>query len=548
MSFTDTEISHHSPRPSAFLRPDRNRDPAHSTEFWTQPRRVAVLAMVAAFFVVLFGGSLDLGESESRLGLAAQESLGPFGQVFGGWDPSIWVGQLIPSLAWAWGEGFMPTIASIRWPAVIAGIAIGFVLSRRSALILNGRAAILIGICWYGSLGLIDRSSSTGLDLITGLWMVAAIDRILSRGSDLTAGCWLSLAFLCGGWPPVALVALATVVIGRSGSAFSWRLLTPSAVVAAAWSAWALKVAPAEAWAAALTMPLTQKPAWLLVPAVFSIGLPWSPLAAIMLSRPVRASLTPKGRALVLGWLQVAGACLLAGTLVPGLATAASVPALAALAIASGAACDRMLAGVDAPGARRWFLGCTVAIGLLWALIVSVGGGYLTAAVAYYRPVSIALILISVPVACLAVWAASRRNLRASWLAVFTLAICFKLAHAGYYVPEWNYRMSQGPWGRAIGQWVPPKWPIYTTMAWRADLAFATERPVHQLLSPRHLQYQPGEARYVLLHAAEFENWPENALKLNKVAEFRDEFDARRVLARTEGPLPWTRPVIKDAE
>lgn len=541
----DTEFSTPATRPSASLRPDNGREANEaarpSADFWTQPRRFAVLAALATLFVVVGGGSLDLGANEARLGLASRESLGPFGQVFGGWDPSVWVGQLLPSLAWSWGEGFFPTTATVRWPAAIAGIAIGLVLSRRAASTLNGRAAVLIGLCWYGSLGLIDRSSTTGLDLITGLWTVAAIDRILGKGTDLTAGVLLALAFLCGGWPPVALVALATLVIGRLGAGLSWQLLVPPALVAAVWSAWALTVAPAEAWAAAITLPLTQKPAWLLAPAVILLGLPWSPLAAIVLSRPARASLTPRGRSLVIGWLQVAGACLLAGTLIPGLATAACAPALAALAVASGAAYDRMLSGVESPAARRWFLAVAVVLGVVWALTMIVAGGYLTAAVAYYRGVAVTLILLSVPAACLAVWSASRGDLRASWLAFLIIAVSLKLAHAGYYVPEWNYRMSQGPWGRAIGQWVPPRWPIYTTTPWRADLAFATERSVRQLLSPQHLQYQPGEARYVLLHAAEFENWPENAPKLDKVAEFRDEFDARRVLARTQGPLPWSR-------
>ncbi len=538
----NAEVGHRKTWRSSVWRPETDRTPGLPAEFWTLHRRFAVLAALACFFVVLHGGSLDLGESESRLGLASHESLGPFGQVFGGWDPSVRVGQLVPSLMWSWGEGFMTTMASVRWPAVIAGVAIGLVLARRAAGTLNGKAAVLVGFCWYGSLGLIDRSSATGLDLITGLWTVAAIDRILNRGSDLAAGVLLSLAFLCGGWPPIAIVALATVVMGRSGSGLSWRLLVPPAMVAAAWSAWALKVAPAEAWAAALTLPLTEKPAWLLAPGVILLGLPWSPLAAIVLSRPMRASLTPRGRSLVIGWLQVAGACLLAGTLIPGIATAASVPALAGLAVASAAVCERMLLGIESNAARRWFAGSAVVLGLFWAVTVCAAGGYLTAAVAYYRGVAIILIVLGVPAACLAVFSASRRDVRGSWLAFLILAVSLKLAHAGYYVPEWNYRISQGPWGRAVGQWVPPKWPIYTTTAWRADLAFATEHPVHRLISPQHLQYQPGEARYVLLLGAEFDNWPENAAKLNKVAEFRDEFDARRVLARTDGPLPWTRP------
>src|SRR5262249_60477114 len=100
----------------------------------------------------------------------------------------------------------------------------------------------------------------------------------------------------------------------------NWRLFLPPALAAAAWSAWTLRVAPAEAWAAALTLPLTQQPAWLLAPGVLALGLPWTPLAALSASRPIRDGWSPPGRLLLNGWLQVTGACLLAGTIVPGLA------------------------------------------------------------------------------------------------------------------------------------------------------------------------------------------------------------------------------------
>ena len=535
-------------RTSSTVRSDFGRanamEPKAAGEFWSRPRRIGVLASLAIGFVLLGGGRLDLGLTESRLGLASQGSLGPFGQVFGGWDPSIWIGRLLPSLIWSWGEGFLPTSASVRWPEAIAGILLGFILARRAVLKINGRAALLIGVCWFGSLGLIDRSSVTELDFVTGLWTVAALDRILGRGSDIVAGTFAGLAFLCGGWPAVVLIVLATVVIGRSAAGLNWRLLSPPAIVAAAWSACALSVAPAEAWAAALTLPLTQKPSWLLCPAIFMLGLPWSPLVALVLSREVRSSWTPKTRGWVTGWLQIAGASLLVGTFIPGLASAAGIPTLAGLAIIAGAASDRMLFGIESSGAKRWLFGASVLLALIWSFTMILAGGYLVAAVAYYRLIAATLILLSVPAAGLAIFSAMRRDIRGAWLSIFVLSVSLKMAHFGYYAPEWNYRMSQGPWGRAIGQWVPPRWPIYTTTTWRADLAFATGHPVLQLLSPQHLQYQPGEARYVLLHAAEFEHWPEKAPKLMKVAEFRDEFDAARVLARTDGPLPWTRPTL----
>ena len=76
----------------------------------------------------------------------------------------------------------------------------------------------MVGLCLFGSVALIDRSAGAGLDLIAGLATVAALDRLLGRGSDLVAGAWAGLAFLAAGWPPVVLIVLATVVIGRPES------------------------------------------------------------------------------------------------------------------------------------------------------------------------------------------------------------------------------------------------------------------------------------------------------------------------------------------
>ncbi len=119
------------------------------------------------------------------------------------------------------------------------------------------------------------------------------------------------------------------------------------------------------------------------------------------------------------------------------------------------------------------------------------------------------------------------------------LGIGLKLAHCGYYVPEWNYRRSQGPWGRAIGQWIPRKWSLYTLHDWPDDLSFFIGRPVRQLRSPRFLNYLPGsESRYVLLQTQEFENWPDHAPPISLVARFHDQLGEERILARTAGLLP----------
>ncbi len=120
------------------------------------------------------------------------------------------------------------------------------------------------------------------------------------------------------------------------------------------------------------------------------------------------------------------------------------------------------------------------------------------------------------------------------------IAVALKLVHWGYYVPEWNYRDSQGPWGRAIGQWVPRRWTLYTFHDWPADLAFFMKRPVRQLRSPQYLEYQAGPAsKFVLLQA----------LGIRELAQIRPADHAwsrsssinradERVLARTAGPVP----------
>ena len=91
-------------------------------------------------------------------------------------------------------------------------------------------------------------------------------------------------------------------------------------------------------------------------------------------------------------------------------------------------------------------------------------------------------------------------NSRRGLVTLVMIAVGLKLVHWGYYVPEWNYRRSQGPWARAISPVGPPKWTLYTFHDWPADLAFFTKRPVRQLASPTILGYQPGPtSKFVLL-------------------------------------------------
>ncbi len=503
----------------------------------------SIVLVLAAVFVLIGGGNLDLGPVEARVGLSAAEPLGPFGQVLGSWDPGTWPGQVAPSALWAWLEGgYYPTAASVRWPSAIAGILAGLILARHVTRALGPRAGVLLGLCWFASVALIDRSGGAGLDLVAGLAVLAALDRMLDRGSDLVAGVWSALAFLSGGWPPVALILLATVVMGRRGATLSGRLLIPPLLAAGLWSAWALSTTRAEAWGMALTLPLTQHPSWYLPLSVIALGLPWSPFAALAASQSVRASWSDHGRALVIGWLQIAGASILVGTIIPGLASAARLPALAGLAIVAAACLDRLWAGVETPGVRRAFMALMTILIVSWVALVVVAGIYLASAVPYYRGLAIILIVLAFPVFLVGLNALLRGNARRGVLALVLLATCLKLGHWGYYVPEWNYRFSQGPWGRAVGQWILPRWPIYATHAWSADLAFAIGRPVRQIADPRVLPYQSKvEPKFVLLFDNELENWPSDAPSLLTVARFHDEHGRVRILARTPGDASWHR-------
>jgi hypothetical protein len=330
------------------------------------------------------------------------------------------------------------------------------------------------------------------------------------------------------------------VVIGRKGSSLSWRLALPPLVTVVAWSAWVLSAARPEAFGASLALPLMKKPDWALAGWVLAFGLPWSPFAALACWRSVREGWPATGRSYVMGWVQTAAALLLAGTVIPGLGDAARVPALAGLAVAAAACCSRAWSGPIDAAPRRAAVGLALVIGLAWAALAVPAGSYLAATIAFYRPLAVALAALAsltFGVALLAAWHGCPRR---GMITAALVAACLKLGHWGVYVPEWNYRCSQGPWGRAIGQWVPPRWPIYSVLAWRPDLAFATGHPFRLLADPRHLEYQPhppGQPQFVLLLPMELANWPESAPKLIPVRTFLDERGEPRVLARTEGDL-----------
>ena len=535
-------------RPSSRLRADRAEVDEAASPI---PTRSIVMAL-GGLFVLLGGSCLDLGPVEARLGMASGELGGAFGRVFGYWDPSIFPLPVALGRIWAWFEEAGPSQDVVRWPAAIAGVLVGVVLARRARLTLGSRAGLLVALAWYGSLALMDRSAGFGLDLMAGLGTVAALDRLLARGSGWAVGAWASLAFLAAGWPPVAVLGLATIVLGRSKASWSWSTTAPIAATFAAWSAWALATAPAEAWATALAMPITQPSSWGLAPAAIGLGLPWTPFVLLAASGPLREGWPPEARGIVVGWLKVAGACLIVGTMVPGLGSAALVPALAGLAVASAASWDRIWSDAEElPAAvTRRASRLALAISGLWLLLVLGWGGSIGFAVAYYRAVMIAVALVSLAGFLLAFRSARLGEARWALGAMVAVSVALKLAHWGYYAPESNYRTGAGPWGRAIGQWVPEKQPIYVLHAWPADLAFATGRPVRQLATPHHIEFQPTKgSKFLLLQDseyAEYLGWSDGWPRLVKVAEFEDEMGySRRILARTDEPLIIERPYRK---
>ncbi len=524
-------------RKSRVVRVDGERVwlPLPGMQFWVAP----LLAFMAITFVLVGAGSLDLAAADARLGLAAGESIRAVSQVYGYYAPDLWPGRVaVSAFAGMFEEGKRATAASVLWPAALAAVAIGWLLARRMAQTVGPRVGLLFGLSWFGCLGVIDHSGTTGLEFLSGLATIGALDRLLTRGSDWTAGLWAALTFLAGGWPPVLLIFLAVIVVGRGGASYSPRLLLPPLAVFVGWSAWALDSESTEAWAATLTWPLTQRPDWWLIPGVLGVGVPFSPFAFLALSRRLREAFSPVTRDFVLGWFQVAVACLVAGTVIPGLAQAAKIPALAGFLVISTLGLEAAWTqSLSRPGRRSFF---ALVFGLLavWLITLLYGGYVWTLVLAYYRPLGITVLLLGIPVFILGWWAVESGNSRRAVIALAILTVSIKLVHFGYYVPEWNYRLGQGPWGRAIGQWLLPNWAVYTFHEWPADLALAIGQPIRMLRSAEHLAYPASpEAKHVLLLESEFLHWPEHAPRVYKVALFHDAFGGKRVLARTEGKL-----------
>jgi hypothetical protein len=498
-----------------------------------------LLALIAVALVLIGAGSLDLGAADARLGLAAGESVRAVSQVYGYYAPDLWPGRVaVSAFAGMLEEGKRATAASVLWPAALAAVAIGWLLARRVSETVGPRTGLLFGLSWFGCLGVINHTGATGLEFLSGLATIGALDRLLTRGSDWTAGLWAALSFLAGGWPPVLVVFLAVIVVGRGGASFSLRFLLPPLAAFGGWSAWALSSESAEAWAATLTWPLTQRPDWWLIPGVVGVGIPFSPFAFLVLSRRLREGFSPVARDCILGWFQVGVACLVAGTMIPGLAGAAKVPALAGSLVISALALEAAWSQTLSRPGRKVFLSLTFGLLAVWFIILLCGGYIWTLVFPYYRPLGIPVLLLGIPTFALGWWAVESGNSRRAVIALAVLTLSIKLVYSGYCVPEWNYLRGQGAWGRAIGQWLLPNWTVYTFHEWPTDLALAIGRPIRMLRSAEHLAYPASsEAKHVLLLESELLHWPELAPKVYKIAEFHDLFGGKRILARTQGKL-----------
>ncbi len=501
--------------------------------------RLGLIGM-ALFFVILGAINLDLNGEEARLGLAAGERFGPIGQVFGYWAPDIWPARFLPSLALGRLEAFgRPSEAAVRWPAALAGIFAGWIVARGMLNALGLRSALIFGLCWFGSLALIDRSAVTGIDFIVGLATVCAINRMMSRGLDAISGVYAALAFLAGGWPPFIVIGLARIVLGKSVSRSSISFFLAPVAAVVGWSFWTIWVSSAEIWAAALTLPLTQKLAGSFVPRIAAMGLPWSPFAVLALSPSVRRGWKTSARPWLFGWLQVGIAVAIGGTLIPGLSASAGMVALLGLTVVTAACLEAAWARTLARWPQRTFFAIFAGVLGLWLTMMLYGFYIWNLAMPFYRPLGIIAGLIAIGVSILGWSALEQANSRRGFVSLIVIAIAIKLVHWDYYVPEWNYRYSEAPWARAISQWVPRRWVVYTFHDWDPGLAFFVKRPVRQLRSPNYLEYQSGpRSKFVLLLASEFENWPKSAPPITLVAKFLDQSAEERVLARTAGVLP----------
>lgn len=511
-------------------------------------------AAIVCTFLLWGATRLEIGSQEARLGMAARETFGPVGQSFGGLDPGIYPGQVALLKAFSIIEKWNAGQETIRWTSVICAGLIGIAITLRTEWKSGKTAALAVALCWFSSLALLHRTGELGIDFYLGAGLVLALnDTIANRGQlRLRTGIYTGIAFLCGGLAPVILVVAASIIICRSSAGLRPSFLAIVIATVGGWSAWALNEISAEAWAAAIALPVVFRSGSSFPTIVMMLCLPMVLAVPAFFSQRLRSGWSESSREYTSNWWTIASACLFVGTVLPQFSRATLLPIVAGCSVIAGhvwatAWQSREFSALGFAG--RW-LNYTSGLMLVVASAAIIPFGiYLSMAIPYYRWTSLACVIMAIASVVFYFYGNYARASRQVILSIVLLAICLKTAHAAIYVPEWNYRRGQGPWGRAIGQWVPAGWPIYTLHGWPTDLAFATGHNFRQITAPRFLPGQDrspdGRPVFILLHPADFERWPKTAAPIRKVFEFQDQSGfSSKILARTGGEklnwLQWT--------
>ena len=121
---------------------------------------------------------------------------------------------------------------------------------------------------------------------------------------------------------------------------------------------------------------------------------------------------------MVAGWSQVAIACLVAGTIVPGLSQAARVPALTGFLLVSSLALDSAWSGLVSRPARRTFFGLTFGLLAAWLIILLYGEALWLVLFPYYRSIGVVVLLLSIPALVLGWLSLESSNTRRSVIAL----------------------------------------------------------------------------------------------------------------------------------
>jgi len=515
---------------------------------------LACFVSIAMTFVLWGAARLDVGHAEARTAMATREPLGPVGQSFGGLDPAVFPGSLVLPKLWAAVADDAAGVESIRWPEAILAILLGGVLAVRTERIAGKSAAIWVAFAWFSSLAVMHRSGDSGIDLTAGFALLLALDRCVTRRGllDWRAAICTSVAFLCAGLPPVILVTAASIAQCRSSAGLSLPYLGIVVVTIGGWSAWALTAISAEAWAAAIALPVTLRSSSNFPAAAIFLCMPAILFVPALLGRKAREGWSPARGEYVSGWWAVAGLCFLAGTVLPQFGKSALLPIVAGCSIGVGHAWATALArrSEREAGFERLWLKIATGVFVTTAFLAIPVLAYVGVTISYYRAVSTVAIVTAIAAVIVYVSGLAARDMRRVAMGAVMACLVAKLVHASIYMPEWNYRLGQGPWGRAVGQWVPEGWPIYTLHGWPADFAFATGHNFRQITHPRFLpdpaKSPGGRPSFILLHPADFEHWPKTAPPVTKVFEFYDPAGQRvsKVLARTGPEKPAWQKLI----